>query len=353
MPFQIIRNDITKVSADAIVNTANPKPVIGSGTDSAIYAAAGEQLLLAERQKIGELRPGEAAYTDAFGLNARYIIHTVGPIWVDGNHGEREILRSCYDNSLNLADKLGCTSIAFPLISSGVYGFPKDEALSIAYAAIGAFVLTHEMLVTLVVLDRNSLRLSEKLMGSIQQYIDDHAAQNLHQREYESDLPSRRSRMSRRRELEYQYARGHLPSHTPPNPSEARTLQPFAGQSLEEVIGSSGKSFQQRLFELIDERGLDDVTVYKRANLDRKLFSSIRCNPNYVPKKTTAVALALALELNLPTMTDLLSRAGIALNNSDYFDLIVAYFVSNQNYNLFEINTALVCYNQKTIGSIQ
>ena len=160
MPFQIIRNDITKVSADAIVNTANPKPVIGSGTDSAIYAAAGEQLLLAERQKIGELRPGEAAYTDAFGLNARYIIHTVGPIWVDGNHGEREILRSCYDNSLNLADKLGCTSIAFPLISSGVYGFPKDEALSIAYAAIGAFVLTHETLVTLVVLDRNSLRLS-------------------------------------------------------------------------------------------------------------------------------------------------------------------------------------------------
>ena len=349
MPFQIIRNDITKVSADAIVNTANPKPVIGSGTDSAIYAAAGEQLLLAARQKIGELRPGEAAYTDAFGLNAQYIIHTVGPVWVDGNHGEREILRSCYENAMKLADKLGCTSIAFPLISSGVYGFPKDEALSIAYSAIGAFVLAHDTLVTLVVLDRNALRLSEKLMGSIQQYIDDHTAQNLHQREYEVDLPDYRSRMSRSRELELQYEREHLPRNTTPNPAGARTLQPFAGQSLEEVIGNSGKSFQQRLFELIDVRGLDDVTVYKRANLDRKLFSNIRCKPNYVPKKTTAVALALALELNLPTMTDLLSRAGIALNDSDPFDLVVSYFVSNQNYNLFEINTMLVYYNQKTI----
>lgn len=155
---------------------------------------------------------------------------------MDGNHGEREILRSCYENALKLADKLGCTSIAFPLISSGVYGFPKDEALSIAYAAIGAFVLTHEMLVTLVVLDRNSLRLSEKLMGSIQQYIYDHAAQNLHQREYDADLPYHRSRMSRSREMELQYARAHLPTSTTPNPTGARTIQPFAGQSLEEVI---------------------------------------------------------------------------------------------------------------------
>lgn len=184
MPFQIIRNDITKVKADAIVNTANPKPRIGRGTDSAIYAAAGEEQLLAERKKIGEIAPGQAVSTDAFNLDAKYIIHTVGPAWVDGNNGERDILHSCYEKSLASAAELKCKSIAFPLIASGVYGFPKDEALNIALAEIGKFLLTHEMKVILVVFDRKALELSEQLVGGIEQYIDEHSAHLLREAEY-------------------------------------------------------------------------------------------------------------------------------------------------------------------------
>ena len=159
MPFQIIRNDITKVKADAVVNTANPKPRIGRGTDRAIYAAAGEDQLLAVRKKIGDIAPGQAVSTDAFALSAKYIIHTVGPSWIDGSHGEKDILRSCYEESLNLAAELKCRSIAFPMIATGVYGFPKDEALNIALSSIGKFLLTHEMKVTIVVFDRKALEL--------------------------------------------------------------------------------------------------------------------------------------------------------------------------------------------------
>ena len=168
MPFHIIRNDITKVKADAIVNTANPKPQIGRGTDSAIYAAAGEEQLLAERKRIGEIAPGQAEYTGAFRLHADYIIHTVGPVWVDGLHREKDVLRSCYEQSLSLAETLGCKSSAFPLIASGVYGFPKEDALQIALEEIEKFLMSHEMEVLLVVLDRKALVVSENLMGSIE-----------------------------------------------------------------------------------------------------------------------------------------------------------------------------------------
>ena len=153
MPFQIIRNDITKVEADIIVNTANPEPVIGDGTDSAIYQAAGKELLLAERIKIGSIAPGEVAITPSFDLSAKYIIHTVGPAWIDGNHGEFDVLRSCYSNSLSMAEQVKAESIAFPLIATGVYGFPKNEALDIALSEIGKFLLTHDMNIILVSVD--------------------------------------------------------------------------------------------------------------------------------------------------------------------------------------------------------
>ena len=173
--ISIIRNNITKVKADAIVNTANPEPIVGSGTDSAIYAAAGKERLLTERKKIGPIEPGDAVSTPAFNLAAKYIIHTVGPAWLDGSHGERDTLRSCYQKSLALAAELGCQSIAFPLIATGVYGFPRDEALNIALSEIGKFLLTHEIQVMLVVFDRNTLELSENVMGGIEQFIDEHA----------------------------------------------------------------------------------------------------------------------------------------------------------------------------------
>ena len=343
MPFQIIRNDITKVTADAIVNTANPKPVIGSGTDSAIYAAAGEEKLLAQRGKIGTIHPGQAVYTDAFNLHARYIIHTVGPVWIDGNHGESEILRSCYENSLALADKLGCTSVAFPLISSGVYGFPKDEALSVAYSAIGKFVMTHEMMVTLVVLDRKELHMSENLMGKIQQYIDDHGAQSIREAEYGNDgFAFRRGRMSRSWELEFIQANHNLSA-------KQHSMTELSEQSLNAAVKSE-KSFKERLFELIKERELDDITVYKKANLERKLFSSIKCKKDYRPKKSTAFALGIALELDRPTLSDLLARAGYAIDPTKRSDLIIAYFVDHQMYDMMTINETLFEFGEETLG---
>lgn len=359
MPFQIIRNDITKVKADAIVNTANPKPRIGRGTDSAIYEAAGEDLLLAARREIGEIAPGQAAHTEAFGLKAKTIIHTVGPVWIDGEHGERETLRACYANSLGLADQLGCKSIAFPLIASGSYGFPKDEALHIALSEIQRFLLTHEMKVTIVVFDRRALELSESLVGGIEQYIDDHAAKLLHDRERRENGP---------RELERRRVRRAgqtvtLESACTPKASKEEAdfdtalpasgiLPDMEGKSLDEVLGDAGESFQQRLLKLIDESGMDDVTVYKKANIDRKVFSRIRCKPDYKPKKKTAVAFAIALELDMPTMTDLLSRAGIAFSPSDTFDLIISYCVTHQIYDIFDINAALFKYGQPTLGEM-
>ena len=363
MPFQIIRNDITKVKADAIVNTANPKPVIGSGTDSAIYKAAGEKLLLKERQKIGEIAPGQVAYTDAFHLDAKYIIHTVGPAWVDGNHGERDILYSCYANALSKAAELSCKSIAFPLIATGVYGFPKDEALQIALSEINRFLLSHDMKIILVVFDRKAFELSGKLVGDIEEYIDEHSAKRLREEEYGGDYGYER-RMRQARYLESKEMILGMPDETldeePEEDNEeyddiyaeaaAPSFPDVSGKSLDEVIDSAGDTFQQRLFKLIDESGLDDVTVYKKANIDRKVFSRIRCKEDYKPKKKTAVAFAIALELDMPTMMDLLARAEIAFSPSNKFDLIITYFITNKVYDIYEINAALFKYGQPILG---
>ena len=345
MLFQIIRNDITKVKADAIVNTANPNVAVGSGTDSAIYRAAGEEQLLAERRKIGGLMPGQAAHTPAFNLDATYIIHTVGPSWIDGNHGEREILHSCYARSLDLAAELNCQSIAFPLIATGVYGFPKDEALQIALAEINRFLLWHDMKVILVVFDRKAFELSGKLVGDIEEYIDEHSAAEIRHAEY-----SGRSR-----------GKGGFPHHADLEDSDASeqiayseasaaSFPNLSGMSLDEVLDHPEDTFQQRLLRLIDESGMDDVTVYKKANIDRKVFSRIRCKEDYKPKKKTAVAFAIALRLDLPTMTDLLSRAEIAFSPSNKFDLIITYFVTRRVYDIYEINAALFKYGQPILG---
>lgn len=356
MPFQIIRNDITKVKADAIVNTANPKPCIGAGTDSAIYAAAGESRLLEARKTIGDIAPGQARSTDAFNLDAKYIIHTVGPAWVDGSHGEREILHACYANTQTLAAELNCESIAFPLIASGVYGFPKDEALNIALSEIGKFLLTHEMKVILVVFDRKALQLSEEVVGGIEAYIDDHDAELLYKAEYGTGRGRRNaSYLRERRERMYQESmRMESEEAAAPMPDALQapttTLPEFAGKSLDEVLGGKSETFQQRLLKLIDESGMTDVAVYKKANIDRKVFSSIRCKPDYKPKKKTALAFAIALELDLPTTLDLLSRAELAFSPSNRFDLIVSYFITNKKYDIFEINAALFQYGQPILG---
>ncbi len=349
MPFQIIRNDITKVKADAIVNTANPRPVIGSGTDSAIYKAAGEKQLLKERQKIGDIAPGQAFHTAAFNLDAKYVIHTVGPVWVDGKHGERDILHACYANSLKKAAELSCESIAFPLIATGVYGFPKDEALQIALAEINRFLLTYDMNVILVVFDRKAFELSGKLVGAIEEYIDEHAASKLRASEYGENYETER-RISRIRREHYLRSSMHTYEDFSAVETALSAIPDVSGKSLDEVLCSNEDTFQRRLFKLIDERGMDDVSVYKKANIDRKVFSKIRCNEDYKPKKKTAVAFAIALQLDMPTMLDLLSRAEIAFSPSNKFDLIITYFITNKVYDIYEINAALFKYGQPILG---
>ena len=260
MPFQIIRNDITKVKADIIVNTANPQPMIGSGTDSAIYNAAGAEELLAERKKIGKIKSGEAAVTPAFGLSAKYIIHTVGPAWEDGKHGECDILRSCYDKSLALAAELSAESIAFPLIATGVYGFPKDEALSIALSTISKFLLSHDMKVILVVFDRKAFELSGKLVGDIDEYIDEHSVSQIRDAEYYDgyeNIEYIRRRAAQR--LEHMEQTDESDDETDDAlPAPAAISEEL---SLDQILDDAGETFQQRLFQLIDASGMDDVTV--------------------------------------------------------------------------------------------
>ena len=294
-------------------------------------------LLAAERKKIGIMHPGQAANTPAFNLDAKYIIHTVGPAWIDGNHDEREILHSCYEKSLNLAAELSCRSIAFPLIATGSYGFPKDEALQIALAEIDKFLQSHEMEVILVVLGRRAFELSEKLVGDIEEYIDEHGIAQLHEAEYG---------------IWYGSERWGRPEQNKSSVMLGAPLFPdVSGMSLDEILESSEDTFQQRLFKLIEESGMDDVTVYKKANIDRKVFSRIRCKEDYKPTKKTAVAFAIALQLDMPAMLDLLSRAGIAFSPSSKFDLIITYFVTNKVYDIYEINAALFKYGQPILGA--
>lgn len=324
MPFEIVRNDITNMRVDAIVNTANPRPVIGLGTDSAIHEKAGPQLLQA-RQCIGHIDAGCAAITPAFRLSAKYVIHTVGPVWLGGTSGEEGTLRSCYDNSLRMALTHGCRSIAFPLISTGNYGFPKDKALSIAIAAFSEFLLEQEMQIYLVVFDKASYRLSETLFQNVASYIDENYVAAWEEAVYAA--PQRRCRR------------------------EAEMCAPRAMPiSLEDLLKQEDAGFTETLLKRIDESGHKDSTVYKKANLSKQHFSKIRNNPHYRPTKSTALALAIALELDLEKTKDLIGRAGYALTNSSKFDLIVRYFIQQKNFNIVEINIALYEFDQPLLG---
>lgn len=351
MPFEIVRNDITKMAVDAIVNTANPRPVIGAGTDSRIHEVAGPELLKA-RQIIGGIEVGHAAITPAFKLNAAYVIHTVGPVWLDGNHDEELLLRSCYENSLNLALQNGCQSIAFPLISTGNYGFPKDKALQIAISVFSAFLLEHELQIYLVVFDRDSFKLSEKLFQRVASYIDEYYVES--HDPCKGYLEENRRRIRRRREMEVCESSAVLEI---PSCAEMDELRPCATMaaskvmSLEDMLKKADVGFTETLLNLIDKTGKKDSEIYKKANISKQHFSKIRNNPNYKPTKPTAIALALALELNLDETKDLIGRAGYALTNSSKFDLIIQFFIEQGNYNIVEINIVLYEFDQALLGS--
>lgn len=347
MALQIIRNDITKVAADAIVNSANPLPRYAAGSDAAVYKAAGRLRLLAARKKIGEIAVGEAAVTPAFSLPAKHIIHTVGPVWRGGDSGEREALRRCYVSSLRMAERHGCESVAFPLIATGIYGFPKPEALEIALAVFREYLRYADMEIILVVFDRESFALTGRLFSDVRSFIDENYVD-------ESMFITYNAPMADVNMSADEMAAGAWTGRD--GGSDLLAAEPVAGpcikkkRSLKDVVAEVGESFQQSLFRRIDEKGYTDTEVYKRANLSRKLFSKIRSNPSYQPKKNTAVALALALRLNMDETRDFLSRAGYAFSPGSVFDLIISYFIERGEYDIYTINLALFEYEQPLLG---
>ena len=340
MPLEIIRNDITKVQVDAIVNAANSSLLGGGGVDGAIHKAAGPELL-EECRTLGGCPTGQAKITKGYKLPAKYVIHTVGPVWHGGSQGEEQLLRDCYRNSLALAKEYGLESIAFPLISAGAYGYPKDQAMQVAISVIGEFLMNHEMMVYLVVFDQSAVVLSEKLFASINQYIDDR---------YVEEHAIYRNRRFREGELELNSEFVEEPVKSFDRFAEPNEAYPVAGRSLEDLVNHLDETFSQMLIRLIDEKGMTDPVVYKKANLDRKLFSRIRNNIHYRPSKPTVLAFAIALQLNLDETRDLLARAGFALSHSSKLDIIVEYFIEAGLYNIFEINEVLYAYDQNTLG---
>ncbi len=338
MPLEIVRNDITKMQVDAIVNAANSTLLGGGGVDGSIHRAAGKGLL-EECETLGGCETGKAKITGAYNLPCRFVIHTVGPVWQNGKCGERELLESCYNSALELAKENGCASVAFPLISSGVYGYPKAQALRVAMDTIGAFLLENDMTVYIVVFDKSAFQISEKLFTDIRQYIDDRYVDE------HSDLRKNRRRLnsfSRRTAKE--------------TVAEASVVIPdfcfsVAQSDLGSRLESIDESFSQMLLRKIDEKGMTDAQCYKKANIDRKLFSKIRGDINYKPKKATAIAFAVALELNLEETEDMLKKAGYALSHSNKFDIIIEYFISRGIYDVYEINEALFAFDQSLLGA--
>ena len=335
MPLEIVRNDITKMAVDAIVNAANEALLGGGGVDGCIHRAAGPELL-EECRTLGGCETGDAKLTKAYRLPCKYVIHTVGPIWKGGKHGEREKLVSSYRTSLALAKEKECESVAFPLISAGAYGYPKDQALRVAIDTISEFLLENDMMVYLVIFDRASYKISGKLFADIAEYIDDHYV--------DEHIDYNRERQRR----------GHHPMILEDVVfSCAMGIDNLVENEnyLEDMLFAMDAGFSETLLELIDRTGKKDSEIYKKANVDRKLFSKIRNNPDYKPSKTTAVAFAIALELDLEETKDFIGRAGFALSHSSKFDIIIEYFIKQKKYDVFEINETLFAFDQSLLGA--
>lgn len=346
MPFRIIRADITKVSADAIINAANSSLMGDGGVDGAIHRAAGAGLL-EECRTLGGCKTGQAKATKGYDMDCRYIIHTVGPVWRGGNDGEEALLRSCYRNSLALAKKLGCESAAFPLVSAGIYGYPKRAAIEVAESEVRRFLENDDMDITLVVFDRASFEISSERYSDISRYIDDAYAEAAKMRErrrtVEMNSAFAAAEKSNKRRFFGATAKSAEPAHLMAECCEEAV-------PAEEMFADRDESFSQALLRMIDERGMTDVEAYKRANIDRKLFSKIRSDVHYKPKKQTALAFAVALKLSLAETELLLARAGFALSNSLDFDLIVKYHITHGIYDIYEINDALFRFDQTLLG---
>ena len=338
MPFSIVRNDIALVHADVLVNAANERLAAGGGVCGAIFEGAGRSKMAAACARIGHCPTGSAVTTPGFDLPCRWVVHAVGPIWRGGSHGERELLQSCYRSVFAEVARLGATSVAFPLISAGIFGYPVREALDVARAETSAFLDDHpDVEVTLVVFTRDVVAQGVALLGELREYVDD---------AYVENSPHLYDRSAELREL---CAPEAYPTAAPaPAPAAGGPVPP---DELAERLMHLDASFSEALLALIDERGLTDAQVYRRANLSRQLFSKIRSKPDYRPSKPTAVALALALGLTLPQTQELLAHAGLTLSRSSKFDVIVEFYLARGVHDVMAVNEALFAFDQPLLGS--
>lgn len=340
MPFEIIRNDITTMCVDAIVNPTNSGMYGTEGVDGAVHRAAGPALR-EECLRIAPCRIGQAKVTSAYALPCRYIIHTVGPTWKGGNEGEQEQLAACYRSALSAARAYQLESVAFPLISAGTYGYPRELALRAAIDEIGSFLLENDMMIYIVVFDRESFRISRRLHANIEQFITDAQSSREDQRQLwyhdQTDADWQEERIT----------------PEPLSSAGQRCTAPSADEEeLKKYLHRMDKGFSQTLMEMIDQRGMTDSQCYHKANVSRQLFSKIRSNPSYQPSKPTVLAFAVALRLTLKETQDLLEKAGYSLSRSSKMDLIVEFFIQHQFYDVYDINAALFDYDQPLLGNV-
>lgn len=334
MPLHIIRQDITKMGCDAILNSTNTYLIPDGGADLAIHNSAGPELLNYCKKQIGMVDVGSAKISPAFNLPCKHVIHTVGPVWKGGNKNEKDKLISCYKECLTLAARTDCSSIAFPLISSGTYGYPKDQVLKIAIDVISDFLFNNEMTVYLVVYDKKAYEFSTKLFADITSFIDDN-----YYDEHKYAVPNRERAMARR-------------SMAPLDEMAFECCQAPSAVDLNDWLGKPDESFAEALFRFIDEKGMTDVECYKKANVDKKTFSKIKCQESYKPSKNTAIAFAIALELSMEETQHLLKTVGYTLSRSNKFDLIIEYFITREIYDIFLINETLFEFDQVCLGAV-
>ncbi|MBR4904736.1 MAG: macro domain-containing protein [Selenomonadaceae bacterium] len=319
MAFKVLRNDITQVEADLIVNPANPVPEIGGGSEFSIYEKAGKERLLAERMEIGEIAPGDVALTSAFNLKAKYIIHAVSPAWRDGGEDELKLLRSCYKKALDMAVEKNCRSIAFPLLGTGNNRFPKEKALLVAMSVIQNFLSTHDLKVMLVIFGQRTYELSSQFFEDITVFVNEN---------YE------------RRVLQKEYSAQHL-SRTLP---KSIFLDELDSGTLFRILDSWGKDFKEHLAKYVERSGMSNKEIYEAANVSKKVFYGIEMyntSKKNRPAKNTLLALIVALKLSMSEALELLARAEYMLSNASQFDLIVGEFIRKKHYDVYDINIAL------------
>lgn len=348
MPLKIVRNDITKMDTDAIVNTAGETPEVGDGCDVAVYMAAGYDILHALREEIGDVEPGEVFITPGFNLPAKYIIHAVSPRYIDGESGEEEKLRSCYRTSLELARKNKIRSIAFPLISTGAYGYPKEEGMRIAIDEINAFLLDNRMDVTLVVFDSKAVKLGLNVYPDLEAYIDQNYVEEKREEEYgdrffgsvRRSAPNYRRHVEERNRIDAQLAKRC--DMEAMSVDDVCLSAAMAEPTLDERMEHAADPFGKYLLYIIREKGMSNAEVYKRALISKQSFGKLNKDPDrYHPDKVTALQYCVGARLNLDETKDMLARAGYALSPADKRDIIFEYFISHEVFDMIDIDIAL------------